>query len=185
MTAIEKRAVPPGGLRGSLSKADIKALLWPILKRVPAYARLGWALIREPTVAHRHKSLLYFTIGYTLSPLHLLAAPIPVVAQLDSVLLLLLGIRQALAHCPKEVRERHLERLKLSPRQAEKDLHVGLSVTFNMLGKMSLPFGRNILFAGRVARGFGSRLLQRLVQQAEDEKHAGERRKDNAQLAFR
>lgn len=160
-TAIAVGADRP---RYDLSKEDIKDLLLPILKRVPAYVRLGWALLREPAIPRRHKALLYSTIVYTFSPLHLMVSPIPVVAQVDSVVLLLLGIRQAMAHCPEEIIEQHLARLKVPSRQMEKDLNVGVAVAWRTLGRIGRPIGTNARFAGRVAGGFGRRMLQRLLR---------------------
>jgi hypothetical protein len=164
-----ERGAAVRGRRGEvrLTRREIWALLAPIFKRVPAYVRLGWALLRDRRLARRHKSLLYFTIIYTLSPLHMLLGPIPVVAQVDSLVLLLLGIRQALAHCPPEAVDRHLDRFGLPRRQMDRDLNVAVSVAGYTLSRLSGPVGRNVAFGGRVAAGFGRRLVGRLLPHAE------------------
>jgi|SRR5579884_1538808 len=148
--------------RGDLTPQDLKAILWPIVKRLPAYVRLAWALVREPAIPRRYKTLLYTTAVYTFSPLHLVASPIPVVGQADSVVLLLMGLRQALAHCPPQVKARHLARLKISPGQMDKDLRATMGVAWYALGEIGRPVTRNVRFAGRVAGGFSRRLVYRI-----------------------
>ncbi len=85
-------APPPAG--------DVRALILPIVKRLPAYLRLGWALSREPAIPWRHKTLLYLFPIYYVSPAHLLVHPIPVLGQIDGAAFFLLALRQALTHCP-------------------------------------------------------------------------------------
>lgn len=151
--------------RGDLTPQEMKAILWPIVKRLPAYVRLAWALVREPAIPRRYKTLLYTTAVYTFTPLHLIASPIPVVGQADSVVLLLLGLRQALTHCPPQVKARHLARLKIRPGQMDKDLHATLGVAWYALGEIGRPVTRNVRFAGRVAGGFSRRLAYRIREQ--------------------
>ena len=162
MTVRAKRGVRTAPPTVELSRAELWAVILPIVQRVPAYVRLGWALLKTPALARRHKSILYFTILYTLSPLHMLMAPIPVVAQLDSIVLLLLGIRQALARCPKEVVDRYLDRYNLLPGQMDKDLNVATFVALRTVGRIVQPIGSRARFAGNVAHGFTRRLIQRL-----------------------
>src|SRR4051794_16239304 len=97
----------------------LKAQLWPIMKRFPAYLRCGWALIREPAIPLRHKSLLYGLVLYSVTPAHVIVGVIPVLGQVDNPLIFLLGLRQALSHCPPAVRRRHLERAGLAPEQVD------------------------------------------------------------------
>ena len=148
-----------------LTTQDLKAILWPIAKRLPAYVRLAWALVREPAIPRRHKTLLYSTAVYTFTPLHWIASPIPVVGQADSVVLLLLGLRQALTHCPPQIRARHLARLKIAPGQMDKDLRATMAVAWYALGEIGRPVTRNVRFAGRVAGGFSRRLAYRIREQ--------------------
>lgn len=173
MTVSMKRTPARIARDTELSRTDVWALLMPIMKRVPAYIRLGWALIRDPAIGRRHKSLLYFTIIYTVSPLHMLMGPIPVVAQVDSIVLLLLGIRQAIAHCPEATVARHLSRLKLPARQMDRDLNVAVSLAWRTLRRIGRPVGREVAFAGRVAHGFGRRVMERLAEPDDDKQSRG------------
>jgi len=50
-----------------------------------------------------------------VTSVHFLFSPIPVLGRIDTLLLLLLGIRQMLANCPPDVARGGFERLSLSP----------------------------------------------------------------------
>ena len=140
-------------------RPDLKAQLLPIAKRFPAYLRCGWALIREPAIPLKHKTLLYSVVLYSVTPAHMVVGVIPVLGQVDSVLMFLLGLRQALAHCPPAVRRRHLERLGISPGQLDEDL-----ATVMAIARRAIRRGRReIRFAGRVAAGLGRRVAVRLL----------------------
>src|SRR5262249_41674263 len=132
-------------------------------RRLPAYARLAWALGREPSIPARHKALLYAAVLYTVTPAHAPLGVIPVVGQVDSPVLLLLGLRTALAHCPARVVRRHLAALGLSRHQLEVDLGTVLYVAGVALGRASRSTARQLRFAGRVARGFTRRAIRRLA----------------------
>lgn len=136
-------------------ESALRARVWPIIKRLPTYLRLAWTLSREPAIPWRHKTLLYLFPIYYVSPAHLLVHPIPVIGQIDGVLFLVLALRQALTHCPREVLARHLTRLNLASTQLEKDWETALFVLRQMAGKVGDPLRRKQGFAGHVAGGFG------------------------------
>lgn len=107
---------------------DLCALVGPVLKRLPTYLRLGWALAKEPAIPWRHKTLLCLFPVYCVSPVNLLAQSIPVLGLVDEAVWFLVGTRQALAHCPPPVAARHFARLHLAPRQLQKDVNMVLAV---------------------------------------------------------
>ncbi len=136
-----------------------------MLKRLPAYMKLAWALIREPAIPWKHKLLLYSVVVYEISPPHMVIAAIPVLGQIDSVLLFLLGLQQALAHCPPTVADRHLAALRLSCAQMDAD-RAAIKVIFaGMFGKSGHDIGDKLRFAGRVAQGFAYRRLRRWLEE--------------------
>ncbi len=151
-------AAPPPSLQ---TGDDPRALIWPIVKRLPAYLRLAWALSREPAIPWRHKTLLYLFPVYYFSPAHLAVHPIPVLGQIDGVFFLVLALRQALAHCPRPVLARHLARLNLGPTQLEDDWHTALRVLRRVGGSVAGPVVRRLHFAEHVAGGFRERTVRR------------------------
>ncbi len=159
-----KRGARP---RQEQSQEDLKALFVPIMKRLPRYLRLGWALLRDPEIERRHKLFLYSAIVYAVTPVNLMTSAVPVVGQIDTFVLLLLGLRHTLIHCPPEVAARHLARLKLAPKQLSRDMYVLLYIGWSAVGnigrKVRRPVGSNLRFAGRVATGFSRRMVGRLI----------------------
>lgn len=81
----------------------------PVVRRLPAYSRLAYALLREPALHRRHKALLVGGIAYLLSPFDLIPGFIPVVGQLDDLAVTLWTLRQVLRAAPPDVSERHLQ----------------------------------------------------------------------------
>ena len=141
------------------SSGALCALVGPVLKRLPAYLRLGWALAKEPAIPWRHKTLLCLFPLYCVSPVNLLAQSVPVLGLVDEAAWFLLGTRQALAHCPHPAAARHLSRLNLAPRQLEEDLETVLEVIRRVVGKvlrLSSTPRRGSDVAGRSSGGFPS-----------------------------
>lgn len=65
-------------------------------KRLPRYARLAWILARDPDVPPASKALLAGGVLYSISPVDLVPGFIPVVGQLDDLLVLLSALARAL-----------------------------------------------------------------------------------------
>jgi uncharacterized membrane protein YkvA (DUF1232 family) len=149
-----------------LIKEDWKRLVWPIVKRLPTYVRLAWALGRDPTIPHRHKLLLYSSVLYSVSPLTFALGVIPLVGQVDNIILLLFGIQQILRSCEPRTARRHLARFGLSTTQVTDDLRTLGLVTAHALLAVGRPLAAHARFAGHVAAGFGRRALRRLTGQA-------------------
>src|SRR3989337_1334866 len=82
--------------------------LMPVLRRLPAYSRLAWALVRDRRIKRRHRILLLGGIGYLLSPIDLIPGFIPVLGQLDDLGVALWTLRRTLQAAPAHVAERHL-----------------------------------------------------------------------------
>lgn len=80
----------------------------PVVRRLPAYTRLAYGLMREPALQARHKALLLGGVAYLLSPFDLIPGFIPVVGQLDDLAVTLWTLRQVLRAAPPAVSERHL-----------------------------------------------------------------------------
>lgn len=153
--------------------AQMKTLLVPIVKRLPAYIKLAWVVALEPTIPWVHRAGLYVTVIYVLSPAHLVMNVVPVVGQIDWIVMLLQSIRHALAHCPPEAHDRIFKtRLKLRPDQLDRDIrtlmilvrHSADSARKCVKAKMPATgnVSRKVGFAGRVASGFTRRVARRI-----------------------
>lgn len=93
-----------------------------MVTRLPAYARLGADLARDPEVPAAAKASLVAAGAYAVSPIDLVPGIIPVAGQMDDLAALLLAIRFAIKLSPKEVSVPHLERAGLTPQQLDEDI---------------------------------------------------------------
>src|SRR5688572_13937535 len=79
-----------------------------LVKRIPNYARLAWALARDPRLSRARRAAVLAGAAYVLSPIDLVPGIIPVVGQLDDVLIALGAIRLALNGLKPEFRAQML-----------------------------------------------------------------------------
>ena len=93
-----------------------------LVKRLPAYGRLAWAVAREPALSRGRRLALYAGGAYLVSPIDLVPGIIPVAGQLDDAAAVLLALRAALAGLPPDVRDRHYAAAGLSAAMLDGDL---------------------------------------------------------------
>ena len=158
MSQKKKPAAPPEPASATAHASTLRSCL-PIMQRLPAYGKLAWRTSRDPSIPFRYRLPLYSLPLYYLAPTHLPISAIPVIGQLDGPVLLLLALRQALRHCPKEATISHLQRLGLTANQIEEDLATLRAVADSALGGA----GKRISFAGRVVRAFTRRIARRAL----------------------
>ena len=100
---------------------DAKAAIETI-RKMPAYARLVWALARDPRVPTRQKLVLGAIAGYLVFPLDLIPDFIPVIGQLDDLGVLIFGLDFFIRNAPKEVVEEHMGRIARNDDELKHDL---------------------------------------------------------------
>ena len=96
--------------------------MFDLVRKLPSYGRLVWALLRDPRVPATHKSLLVLLAGYIVSPIDLIPDFIPVLGQLDDVAVALLAIDRFIASAPQEVVDEHLARIARNEDDLRRDL---------------------------------------------------------------
>lgn len=92
------------------------------VRRLPRYGRLAANMLRDDRVPPEARAALVAGAAYVISPIDLIPGFIPVLGQLDDLLVALLGIRFALAQAPPEVRAEHLERANLRDEDFAEDM---------------------------------------------------------------
>jgi uncharacterized membrane protein YkvA (DUF1232 family) len=133
----------------------------PVVGRLPAYSRLGVALVRAREVRPAHKVLLIGGVAYLLSPIDIIPGFIPVLGQLDDLSVALWALRRTLRALPAEVAGRHLEAQGLTWDLLDGDLgRVGRSG--RLLLRAGLSIGQRVLTgAGRTLLRVGLEVLER------------------------
>ncbi|HEY8489293.1 MAG TPA: YkvA family protein [Thermaerobacter sp.] len=171
---------PPGTApipRGASGSGERLARLRQVAARLPRYtklARLILALGPQAGVpgSGRARRFVLAGVAYLFAPLDPLPGFIPVLGQLDDLLVVLFALRQALRSLPAPVRKRVLDQAGLDPPTVEHDWYLVRDVTRDLvratgrgawrLGRMGArALGRLGLRAGSLAgRGLG-RLVRR------------------------
>ena len=117
-------------MRDRLSRRNAKEAL-DLVRKLPTYIRLVWALLRDPRVPVTRKGLLVLLAGYLINPIDIIPDFIPVLGQLDDVAVTLLVLDVFIRSAPKEVVDEHLARISRN----EDDLRRDLAQAERVLGK--------------------------------------------------
>jgi uncharacterized membrane protein YkvA (DUF1232 family) len=120
-TAVEGDILPPTERR-ELDGRKVVVRLVGVIARIPRYIKLGWRLMKEPTVSGRGKAALGGGLAYALSPIDPIPGFIPIIGQLDDLAVLVLGVRTALRSAPADVAAGHLQDSGLSWATIDRDV---------------------------------------------------------------
>ena len=91
-------------------------------KQLPTYARLVWALARDPRVPLGQKAVLGGIAAYLAFPLDIIPDFIPVIGQMDDVAVLILGLDWFLRNAPADVVEEHMAKIAAHQDTLTRDL---------------------------------------------------------------
>jgi uncharacterized membrane protein YkvA (DUF1232 family) len=92
------------------------------LRKMPAYARLVWALARDPRVPMQQKLVLGAIAGYLVFPIDIIPDFIPVIGQLDDLGVLIFGLDFFIRNAPRDVVEEHMGRIARNDDDLKHDL---------------------------------------------------------------
>ena len=121
-----------------------------LVRRLPAYGRLAWRLIREPRLSRARRSAVAAAGAYLVSPIDLVPGIIPVAGQLDDAAVALLALRFALRGLPPADRRAHLEASGLAAADLDHDLgtvRIGAAWLLRRGGRIGLWAGRGLIRA--------------------------------------
>lgn len=130
-----------------------------LIRRLPKYGRLAWALARDPRLSKLRRVALLAAAAYVISPIDLVPGIIPVAGQLDDVAIALAAIRLALDGLRPEVRAERLAAAGLTQEQLAADVRTTGAIAGWMV-RSGITGGRQIVAS---AAGTGSRLSNGLI----------------------
>jgi len=127
-----------------------------LVRRLPSYGRLALALARDPRLSRARRVAVLAGAAYVISPIDFVPGIIPVVGQLDDMLIALGAIRLALNGLKPEFRAEVLARAGLSKFDMDADLRTTGAIA-GWLARSSVRVGVRV---GRGAIDLGRRLVR-------------------------
>jgi uncharacterized membrane protein YkvA (DUF1232 family) len=146
-----------------------------LVRRVPSYGLLAWRLGRDPALAPSRRGALIGAAAYLASPIDVVPGIIPLLGQLDDLLVLVVALRFALSGMSPQQREVHLLAAGLSEEtisadeQALRDIGrwvvVSAAIAAREVSRVGLRVGartgRRVVSAGRSSLGAATRVVRR------------------------
>ncbi|HUG98058.1 MAG TPA: YkvA family protein [Gammaproteobacteria bacterium] len=148
--ALEEQPAPPG-----FPREEFAALV----RRLPKYGRLAWALARDPRLSRVRRVALAAAAAYVFSPIDLVPGIIPVAGQLDDLAIALAAIRLALDGLRPDVRAERLAAAGLTESELNDDVHT-LGAIAGWAVRSGVRVGRQL---ASNAIDVGSRFADRLI----------------------
>jgi uncharacterized membrane protein YkvA (DUF1232 family) len=93
-----------------------------LVRRLPTYIRLVWALMRDGRVGAPQKMILAGIVGYLVFPIDLIPDFVPILGQLDDIAVVLLGLDFFIRSAPQDIVDEHLARITHDKDQLSRDI---------------------------------------------------------------
>jgi uncharacterized membrane protein YkvA (DUF1232 family) len=107
--------------RGLRSPKDLGEVV-DLVRRLPAYMRLVWALLRDGRVPAQQKLILAGIAAYLFLPVDLIPDFVPVLGQLDDFAVVLLGLDLFIRGAPSAVVDEHMAKIAQDKDQLRRDI---------------------------------------------------------------
>lgn len=105
-----------------------------LIRRLPTYIRLVWALLRDGRVPAQQKLILAGIGAYLFFPIDLIPDFVPVLGQLDDLAVVLLGLDLFIRSAPPELVDEHLARIAQDKDQLRRDIATAERLLGDRLG---------------------------------------------------
>ena len=156
-----REPAPAVGTGAEADKTRLLEPMWEVVKRLPSYARLVAAMIRDDRVPSPAKAYLAAAGAYLVSPIDLIPGIIPVAGQLDDLYVVLTGLQQACRVSPPAVVEEQFAAVGLRPGIVDEDLATIRAFVRNGLVWSMRMGGELVTRMSRQAMAFARRAGQR------------------------
>ena len=121
-----------------------------LVRRMPRYAKLAFALGRDPRIAKARRAAVLAGAVYLVSPIDLVPGIVPILGQLDDLLVVLVALKVALDGLSPDRRRAHLAAVGLLEDDLARDVRtVGVSTAW--VARRGVRVGRRVVTTG--ARG--------------------------------
>ena len=113
-----------------------------LIRRLPTYIRLVWALLRDGRVPAQQKLILAGIGAYLVLPLDLIPDFVPVLGQLDDLAVVLLGLDLFIRSAQQDIVDEHLAKIAQDKDQLRRDIATAERVLGDRLDEVRDTVGR-------------------------------------------
>jgi uncharacterized membrane protein YkvA (DUF1232 family) len=107
-----------------------------VIRRLPTYIRLVWALLRDGRVPAQQKLILAGIGAYVVLPIDLIPDFVPVLGQLDDIAVVLLGLDLFIRSAPQDIVDEHLAKISQDKDQLRRDVATAERLLEDRLGNV-------------------------------------------------
>jgi uncharacterized membrane protein YkvA (DUF1232 family) len=90
---------------------DSSKLSWRFLRHLPDFVRLYWRLFVDQRTPFLPKLVLVAAIGYLILPFDIIPDVVPIIGEVDDVVIFLAACRLFIALCPTELVREHVQQI--------------------------------------------------------------------------
>ena len=90
---------------------DPSKLGWRFLRHLPDFVRLYWRLLLDRRTPLLPKIVLIAAVAYVILPFDLIPDVIPIVGEVDDMVILIAACRLFIALCPEDLVREHVQRI--------------------------------------------------------------------------
>lgn len=160
VTPVNNPATPASPATSPDDKGFPRDEFAALVRRMPNYARLAWALARDPRLSRARRAAVLAAAAYVISPIDFVPGIIPVAGQLDDLLIALGAIRLALDGLKPEFRAERLAAAGMTQADLDADIRATGAIA-GWLGRAGLRTGRRVAAAALdVSATIGDGLLR-------------------------
>ncbi|MBB6214657.1 uncharacterized membrane protein YkvA (DUF1232 family) [Anaerosolibacter carboniphilus] len=132
-----------------------------VIKRLPKYTKLVYHLYKASFVTRKQKLLLSTAMGYLISPIELIPGFIPVMGQVDDLIIVLTILKRVLKANKNEMIQDLLLKQGLTLESIDEDIRISMEVAKGMMRKAGRFMGRSLLWTGKASISFGKKVFGR------------------------
>lgn len=123
----------------------------PVLKRFSLYGKLIYDIFKTLNLTKRQKLILGAGLAYFVSPIDLIPGFIPVLGQLDDIIVALTVLIKILKELSPADRNSYLDKFQLTLETIEDDLGMAKELAYQLTQKAVITTGRFLRSSGKTA----------------------------------